>query len=120
MINNILAKYRDYQEVIMYNFKDYEKELSANNYHNKPGLLAEKVVERAFRNFATLDKNLYDVKIFKASVGEDQKNKIDLIVKIKDKKSGINIQKELQLTINHDKEVLSYKKQQVLRQQIAR
>ncbi len=120
LIRHILAKYRDYQEILIYGFKDYEKELSANNYHNRPGLLAEKVVERAFRNFATLDKNLYDVKIFKASVGEDQKNKIDLIVKIKDKKSGINIQKELQLTINHDKEVLSYKKQQVLRQQIAR
>lgn len=121
LIKNILAKYRDYQEVLMYNFKDYEKEAFDTNYHNnKPWLLAEKVVEWTFRNFASLDKDPYDIKITKASIGEDQSNKIDIIIEIKDKKSWINIQKEFQLTINHDKQVLSYKKQQILRQQALR
>lgn len=117
LVKNILAKYRDYQEVIMYGFKDYEKEMYNANYQNKPWLLAEKAVERFFRNLALLQKDRYDIKIIKASVGEDQAQKIDLIIQIKDKKSWINIQKELQLTINEDKDVLLHKKQQIRRQQ---
>lgn len=116
LVKNILAKYRDYQEVIMYNFKDYEKYKNSIDHQNKPWLLAEKVVELSFRNFASQEKDLYDIKITKASIGEDQQNKIDLIVEIKDRKSGINIQKELQLTINNNERVLLHKKQQIQRQ----
>jgi hypothetical protein len=36
LVKNILAKYRDYQEVIMYNFKDYEKYANNHEYQNKP------------------------------------------------------------------------------------
>ncbi len=117
LIKNILAKYRDYQEVIMYGFKDYEKDMYNDNYQNKSWVLAEKVVERSFRNLALLHKDRYEVKVTKASVGEDQAQKIDLIIQVKDKKLWINIQKELQLTINNDEDVLSHKRQQIRRQQ---
>lgn len=117
LIKNILAKYRDYQEVVMYWLKDYEKEMNNSNYNNKSGILAEKVVEWSFRDLALLQKDVYGVKVTKASVGQDQYNKIDLIIQIKNKKSWINIQKELQLTINNDERVLSHKRQQIRRQQ---
>lgn len=118
LVKNILAKYRNYQEIMMYDFKDYEKHVQKNpflTYSNQKGILAEKVVERNFRNFANLEDK-YDVTIKKASVGEDQKNKIDLIVQIKDKASGINIIKELQLTMDHNPEVLQDKKCQIAQQ----
>jgi len=115
LVKNILAKYRDYQEVVMYDFKDYEKYTTEKEYNNKSGILAEKVVEWSFRNFANLD-DTYEVSIKKASVGQDQKNKIDLIIQIKDKKSGINIQKELQLTLAHDEYILQNKRIQIDRQ----
>lgn len=115
LIKNILAKYRDYQEVVMYDFKDYEKHITEKDYQNRNGVLAEKIVEWTFRHFANLN-NDYHIQVKKASIWQDQKNKIDLIIQIQDKKSGVNIQKELQLTVNNDKSVLSNKRIQILRQ----
>jgi len=48
--------------------------------------LAEKVVEWTFRNFANID-NRYSIKVRKSSIGEDEKNKVDLIIHLKDKKT---------------------------------
>lgn len=122
LVKNILEKYRDYQEILMYNFKDYEKHIQENpfsNYNNQKWILAEKVVEWSFRNFANLEDR-YDIKVKKSSVGEDQKNKIDLLVEVKDKTSWVNITKELQLTLDHDPDVLNYKKQQIAREKTNR
>ncbi len=114
LIKSILAKYRDYQEILMYDLVDFEKNLTGTNIKSKSWLLAEKAVEWAFRNYAVQDER-YTVTIKKASVGEDQIHKIDLIVELQDKKSGVNIQKELQLTINNDKHILEKKRLQTLR-----
>ena len=113
LLKNILAKYRDYQEVLMYNFIDYEK--IENSNWNKIGLLAEKIVEWTFRNFANIDQR-YSVKVRKSSIGEDENHKVDLIIHLKDKKTGLNIEKELQLTIDHHQEVLQHKRLQIDRQ----
>ncbi|MFZ2150843.1 MAG: hypothetical protein WAZ12_04030 [Candidatus Absconditicoccaceae bacterium] len=117
LLKNILAKYRNYQEVLMYNFIDYEK--GEHSDGNRIGLLAEKVVERTFRNFADID-NRYSVKVRKSSIGEDEKNKVDLIIHLKDKKTGLNIEKELQLTIDHHQKVLEHKRLQIDRQKGSR
>jgi hypothetical protein len=117
LVKNILAKYRDYQEIMMYNFVDYEKQDISHD--QKTGVLAEKVVEWVFRNFAHLEDK-YIVKISKASVGEDQDHKVDLIIQLKDKTTWISILKELQLTINHNKDVLMHKRNQIARQQFQR
>lgn len=61
--------------------------MNNSNYNNKSGILAEKVVEWSFRDLALLQKDVYGVKVTKASVGQDQYNKIDLIIQIKNKKS---------------------------------
>ena len=115
LLKNILAKYRDYQEIIMHGFVDYEKQKKEEWYANKAGLLAEKVVERIFRNFANND-NRYAIKVQKASIGEDQNDKVDLIIHIKDKHTGVDIKKELQLTLNHNEEILKQKRIQISRQ----
>ncbi|HKL44488.1 MAG TPA: hypothetical protein VJ892_04415 [Candidatus Absconditabacterales bacterium] len=115
LLKNILSKYRDYQEIVMYGFKDYEKQIGESGYENRTGILAEKLVEWSFRNFANIDEK-YDIKVKKASVGEDQKHKVDLIVEMKDKKTGVNIEKELQLTLNENKDVLQNKRIQIERQ----
>ncbi len=140
LAKNILAKYRDEQEVIMYNLKDYEKytaekptveenddtknivlpeKTAGKKYANKSGILAEKVVEWSFRNFANVD-DLYEVKVKKSSIKQDQEHKIDLLIQIQDKASGINIQKELQLTVDRDKTVLENKRSQIYKQKNTR
>lgn len=115
LLKNILSKYRDYQEIVMYGFKDYEKQIWESGYENRTWILAEKLVEWSFRNFANIDEK-YDIKVKKASVWEDQKHKVDLIVEMKDKKTWVNIEKELQLTINENKDVLQNKRIQIERQ----
>jgi len=115
LIKNILSKYRDYQEVIIHHLADYEKRIDWEKISNKDGLLAEKIVEWSFRDLANRD-NRYEVKIKKASIWEDQINKVDLIIQMKDKKTGINIEKELQLTLNEDKNTLQQKRLQIERQ----
>lgn len=119
LIRNILSKYRDYQEVLMHHLTDYEKRKNGEMLGNKSGILAEKIVEWSFRNLANTDEK-YEIKIKKASIGEDQINKIDLIIQIKDKKTGVNIQKELQLTLNEDKNILQHKRIQIERQKNTR
>lgn len=115
LVKNILNKYRDYQEILMYDLRDYEKQYSKNQYQNKSGVLAEKVVERYFRDIAN-DDGENSIKIKKASAWEDQKNKVDLIIQLKNKKTWINIEKELQLTINKNEDVLQQKRIQIERQ----
>ncbi len=115
LLKNILEKYRDYQEVAMYDFQDNEKHKWAKWYENKTWILAEKVVEWSFRDYANLDSN-HDVNIKKASIGEDQAHKVDLIIQIKDKKTWINIEEELQLTVNTNNSVLQHKRKQINRQ----
>lgn len=119
LLKNILAKYRDYQEIVMYGFKDYEKQKWESDHENRTWVVAEKVVEWSFRNFANINAK-YNIKIKKASVWEDQKNKVDLIVEMEDKKTGINIEKELQLTLNKNEEVLQHKRIQIERQKAMR
>ena len=115
LVKNILAKYRDYQEVVIYNFKDYEKLEWWEWHKNQEWVLAEQIVERSFRDYANLDDR-HEVKIKKASIWEDQAHKVDLILQVKDKKTWINIEKELQLTVNSKDNVLQNKKIQIKRQ----
>ncbi len=115
LLKSILAKYRNYQEIVMYNIRDYEKHKWASLYESKPWILAEQIVERSFRNSANLD-NKHSVTVKKASVWEDQNNTVDLIIQIQDEESKIKVEKELQLTINKDSSVLKHKKQQINKQ----
>lgn len=119
LLKNILAKYRDYQEVVMYGFYDNEKHKWERWHDSKTWILAEKVVEWSFRDYANLDDK-YKVNIKKASIWEDQAHKVDLIIQIQDKKTWINIEKELQLTVNNEENILKHKREQIAKQKIRR
>ncbi len=107
---NFLSYYRDQQEVLMYDFLDYEKK--EWNLKNKKWFATEQVVERMFRHFANLDQK-YKIDIQKASIWEDQRDKVDLIIKIQNKQSKISIEKELQITTNTSPNVLKKKRKQI-------
>ena len=127
---NILLEKRNFQEILMYNFKDRRLE-EKNEIDEKNWFWAEKITEWFFRYFSQkyCDINLkeinekqvdfykklkeLEIKIIQASVWEDEKEKNDLFIQIKDKKKWIKIQKELQLTVNHNPEILAKKRMQI-------
>lgn len=108
----IVSEMRDKQEVLLYWFKDYELESWEKN-DQKEWFLAEKVVEWVFRNMANYSQ--YNIKVRKASIWEDQQNKIDLIVSLEDKETWVNIEKQLQLTLKED---TSIKEKQIEKRKI--
>jgi len=107
MTKNILQDLRDKQEILMYGFKDYELESGVKNY-KKAWFIAEKIVELEFRELAELSE--YKISIVKASVGEDQNKTVDLFIILKDEKTWVEIEREIQLTIKND---INIKKEQI-------
>ena len=103
----ILEQLRDKQEIIINWLTDYKLNKNDRSEY-QAGFIAEKVVELEFRELADLSE--YNVKISKPSVWEDMINKVDLFLELEDKKTGIKIQTELQITIKDD---LSLKRQQI-------
>ncbi len=107
---NLLQDLRDKQEVLMYDFDDYEKQNNENK-NKKEGFIAEKIVELEFRRLAGISDK-YNISITKASIWEDQKNKVDLFISLKDKKTWISVKEELQITLKENTEI---KQQQIKR-----
>lgn len=111
-----LESLRDRQEQIMYDLPTYQEqhfyEQWKMNKKMPEGILAEKVVEWMFRHFAQLSQE-YDIKVIRASKWEDIVNKVDLVLEIKNKKTGIQIEKELQLTMNTRPDIVKKKKEQL-------
>lgn len=103
----ILEWLRDKQEVLMNNLTDYKLD-KKDKSDVQAWFIAEKVVELEFRQLADLSE--YNLKITKPSVWEDMVNKIDLFLELEDKKTGVKIHTELQITIRDD---LELKKQQI-------
>jgi len=113
MYNNLLWELRDQQEMLMYGFKNYDLESSDDiSYQN--WLIAEKVVEWYFKKLANFSN--YNIKIQKASVWEDRRKKIDLFVILEDKKSWVNIEKQLQITLQKN---VSVKERQIMKRKKA-
>ncbi len=110
--SKIISEMRDKQEILLYWFKDYEL-ISWEKNDKKEWFLAEKIVEWIFRNMANY--SWYNIQVKKASIWEDQNNKIDLIISLEDKKTWINIEKQLQLTIKDD---TSIKEKQIEKRKI--
>ncbi|MCD5382927.1 hypothetical protein LR002_02285 [Candidatus Gracilibacteria bacterium] len=112
--NNLLEK-RNQQENLIFGFK--ERDLLENK-DERNGFSAEKIVEWFFRYSAQHieeeNPNL-KIKIIQASKGEDEKEKNDLFIKVKNLNTGISVQKELQMTLNSNPDVLKHKRFQIER-----
>jgi hypothetical protein len=110
-----LQELRDKQEQVMYDLPHYREQhfYEQGKMHTvAEGKLAEKVVEWMFRHFAQLAQE-YDIRVIRASIGEDIINKVDLVLEIRNKRTGVQIEKELQLTMNNRPEILEKKKHQL-------
>ncbi len=110
-----LEELRDRQEQIMYglpNYRDTPFYVDGENNKVSIGHFAEKVVEWMFRHFAQLSQE-YDIKVIRASTWEDIINKVDLVLQIKNKRTWVHVEKELQLTTNRSPEILSKKREQL-------
>lgn len=105
----IIEWLRDKQEILMNNLTDYKLDRKDKS-DLQAWFIAEKVVELEFRQLADLSE--YNIKISKPSVWEDMINKVDLFLELEDKKTGIKVHTELQITIRDD---LELKKQQIVK-----
>ena len=112
--NNLLEK-RNQQENLIFWFK--ERDLLENK-DERNWFSAEKIVEWFFRYSAQHieeeNPNL-KIKIIQASKWEDEKEKNDLFIKVKNLNTWISIQKELQMTLNSNPDVLKHKRFQIER-----
>ena len=117
-----LEELRDRQEQIMYGLPNYEDPpfyVDGENNKVSIGHFAEKVVEWMFRHFAQLSQE-YDIKVIRASSWEDIINKVDLVLQIKNKRTWVHVEKELQLTTNRSPEILSKKREQLAKMKWAK